>query len=202
VLRRVALTVLVAIVAGACNSNEKPNPGPTGRPDDVVRAAPDITLRTGTARVVGAAPGISATGTVTFETGEDRFEIAGRGKGKTPPFGVVHPAAVIDLLRGVVNVEPYGGAEVQGVGTKRYDVDIDLSKAITWTPKARRDDLELLVGQLGKDNKLWAAVFIDSVGRVRRVLLPVQTASERPYGDDKHIPQMVSVDYSDFGGDE
>lgn len=201
VLRRVLLALVVGLVVSACN-NESPSPGPTGRPDDVVRAAPDITVASRSARVVGAAPGITATGTVIFETGEDQLKLEGRERNENPPFGVVQPGAVIDLLRGVVKVEPYGGAEVQGVGTKRYDVDIDLFKAITATPVGRRDDLHLLDGVLGPDNLLWADVFIDGDGRVRRVLLPVQTTSERPYGDDKHIPKMVSVDYSEFGGEE
>ncbi len=174
-------------------------PGPTAHPDTVVRKAPDITFATGAARVVGAAPGpVTATGSVDFATGADRLDVQPPQK-STPPFGVTEPAAVLDLLRGAVKVTSYGGAEVQGIGTKRYEVDIDLGKAIAATPAERRADLHTLDGRLGDDDALWADVFVDTHGRVRRVLLPVRTSMVRPYGDDDRIPQMVSVDYSSFG---
>jgi hypothetical protein len=89
---------------------------------------------------------------------------------------------------------------VQGEGTKQYEVDIDLFKAITSTPVGpRRETLHLLDARLGPDNQIWANVFIDKLGRVRRVLIPVRTESDRPYGQSQIIPRMVSVDYSDFG---
>jgi hypothetical protein len=196
------LLVVVATLATACGGSGKGDPGPTGEPAAVVAAAPDITLSAGTARVVGAAPGINATGTVRFGDAEPTLTRAGADRDKPAPFGVLEPIAVLDLLRGVVSVDPYGGAQVQGIGTKRYELDIDLAKAILATPAARRGELLDLDGRLGSDNRVWADVFIDSAGRVRRVLLPVRAASDRPYGDDKNIPQLVSGDYSDFGGDQ
>ena len=55
-------------------------------------------------------------------------------------------------------------------------------------------------GTLGDDDELWADVFVDSQGRVRRMLLPgAHRRGIRPYGDDKRIPQLVSVDFFDFG---
>jgi hypothetical protein len=198
VLRRAVLIGVGGFVAVGCGSNNA-DPGPTAAPERVVAAAADATFAARTARVVGAAPGVSATGAVTFASGED--DLAGVGPNAADaPFGVLQPAAVVDLLRGVVAVRAYGGVQVQGVGAKRYEVDIDLAKAVAATPQARRAELVLLDGQVGDDGLLWADVFIDSAGRVRRMLLPVQTASERPYGDDKHIPRLVSVDFSDFGG--
>lgn len=188
--------MLLTAAAGACVGGGQP--GPTAHPDKVVRNAPDITLAVGTSRVVGAAPGVTASGVVTFATGEDQLDVRGRHTAD-PPFGVTEPAAVLDLLRGVVRVKSFGGAEVQGIGTKRYEVDIDLAKAIAATPAERRADLHILDGRLGKDDELWADVFVDSRGRVRRVLLPVHTSMIRPYGADDRIPQLVSVDYSDFG---
>ena len=47
--------------------------------------------------------------------------------------------------------------------------------------------------------EVWADVFIDSAGRVRRVLLPAHSDMIRPYGDSQVIPQLVSVDFFDFG---
>ena len=198
-LRRfLAALVFVALATGAAACDGKGDAGPTGKPDTVVRKAPDLTFATKNAHVVGAAPDVTATGRVNFVTGGDALTVRGR-KRATPPFGVTEPAAVIDLLRGVVDVRGYGGAEVQGEGTKRYEVDIDLAKAIAATPEARRADLHHLDGLLGPDDELWADVFVDKAGRIRRILLPVHTASNRPYGDDQSIPQMVSVDYSNFG---
>jgi hypothetical protein len=180
----------------ACSGNG--DAGPTGKPDTVVAEAPTRTLAAQSAHVVGAAPNVTATGRVDFRSGVDALKVRGLNAAK-PPFGVTQPAAVIDLLRGVVDVRAYGGAEVQGEGTKRYEVDIDLEKAIAATPEDRRADLHVLDGLVGDDEEVWADVFIDRAGLVRRVLLPVHTESARPYGDDKSIPQMVSVDYSDFG---
>jgi hypothetical protein len=196
--RSLAALLFVALVGTtpACSGNG--DAGPTGHPDAVVAAAPDVTTATNSAHVVGAAPNVTATGRVDFRTGVDSLKLSGLDKAK-PPFGVTQPAAVIDLLRGVVDVRAYGGAEVQGEGTKRYEVDIDLEKAIAATPEARRADLHVLDGLVGDDEEVWADVFVDRNGRVRRVLLPVHTESNRPYGDDQSIPQMVSVDYSDFG---
>ncbi|MEY2419279.1 MAG: hypothetical protein QOG90_1959 [Actinomycetota bacterium] len=195
-LRALAVLVVACAALTACGGGG--DAGPTGKPDAVVSHAPDLTMSTGTAHVLGAAPDVTATGRVNFATGADALALRGR-KRAHPPFGVTEPAAVIDLLRGVVHVRAYGGAEVQGDGTKRYEVDIDLSKATAATPEARRADLHELDGLLGADRELWADVFVDKAGRIRRVLLPVHTASNRPYGDDQSIPQMVSVDYSDFG---
>jgi hypothetical protein len=188
---------VIALVATACGAGNG-DPGPTAHPDKVIADAPDLTIATGAARVVTGAPGIEASGTVVFATGDDALIVKGRATNQ-PPFGVTQPVAVVDLLRGVVKVRAYGGAEVQGEGTKRYEVDIDLAKAIAATPAERRADLHLLDGLLGKDAQLWADVFVDGKGRVRRVLLPVHTEMDRPYGADKHIPQLVSVDYSNFG---
>jgi hypothetical protein len=193
------LVVVVVLVATACKAGNG-EPGPTGKPETVVRDAPDITFATKSAHVVTAAPPhFNATGKVTFASGLAKLALTPKSN-KLPPFGVLEPVAVIDLLRGVVAVRSYGGAEVQGVGTKRYEVDIDLYQAIVSTPLERRGDLHLLDGRLGDDKKLWADVFVDAQGRVRRVLLPLHTDTIRPYGSDKHIPQLVSVDYSDFGG--
>jgi hypothetical protein len=195
-LLRVLAVLSLVFAVTACNGNG--DAGPTGHPDTVVADAPDLTVSSKTAYVVGAAPNVTATGRVDFTTGADNLRPRGLDA-KNPPFGVVQPAAVIDLLRGVTKVRAYGGAEVQGEGTKRYEVELDLAKAIAATPEERRADLHLLDGLVGEDDELWADVFVDRTGRVRRVLLPVHTESNRPYGDDKSIPQMVSVDYSDFG---
>jgi hypothetical protein len=197
-----AVAAVVAALGGACFGGGQP--GPTAHPDAVIRSAPRLTVAARTARVVGAAPGlggappVTATGTVTFATGVARLDVVPPPKNK-PPFGVTEPMAVLDLLRGVVHVRSFGGAEVQGIGTKRYEVDVDLAKAIAAAPAERRSELETLQGKLGSDDELWADVFVDSHGRVRRVLLPVHTDMIRPYGADQTIPQLVSVDYSDFG---
>jgi hypothetical protein len=195
--RWLSVLFLVALTTAACGGGG--DAGPTGKPATVVADAPDVTLATKNAHVVGAAPGVTATGRVNFTSGSDALTVRGQRKAK-PPFGVTQPAAMVDLLRGVVHVRSYGGAEVQGEGTKRYELDIDLAKAIRATPAgSARDELLLLDGKLGADRQVWADVFIDGAGRIRRILLPVHTESDRPYGASQIIPPMVSVDYSDFG---
>lgn len=191
---RVACAVVLVVLA-ACGRGE---PGPTAAPATVVRAAPDATLAAGSATVQSSGPYVSAEGTVEFASGRDDLKIAGRDT-TSIPWGVTQPVAALDLLRGVVRIDAYGGSQVQGIGTKRYQLDVDLNTAIRATPENRRADLLLLEGKLGADNLLWVDVFVDSAGLVRRILLPVRTASERPYGDSKLIPQLVSVDFFDFG---
>jgi hypothetical protein len=194
---RLVAVLCVLVAAAACTGGG--DAGPTDAPATVVARAPEITFAAKNAHVVGAAPGVTATGRVDFTRGSDQLAVRGVAK-DSPPFGVTHPAAVIDLLRGVVHVRAYGGAEVQGEGTKRYEIDIDLSKAIAATPGGTRQaTLHLLDGRVGADNTIWGDVFVDRFGRVRRVLLPVRTESDRPYGQSQIIPPMVSVDYSDFG---
>ncbi len=163
-----------------------------------MKAAPDKTEATGSAAVATTGPFVNADGAVVFGSGVDTLTLGGR-RIATAPWGVREPVAALDLLRGARNVRSYGGAEVQGIGTKRYEADLNLAKALEATPVSRHADLELLRGKLGADGEVWADVFVDSAGRVRRLLLPVHPESERPYGDDKNIPQLVSVDFFDFG---
>ncbi len=186
---------LCLVALAACG---KGDPGPEASPDDVVRAAPNATVRAASARVSTTGPYVQATGTVNFATGVDTMALTGRDT-QNVPWGVDQPAAALDLLRGVVDVFAYGGAQVQGIGTKRYELVIDLDKAIAATPAPRRPDLRLLVGKIGDDGEVWADVFVDRSDRVRRILLPVALESERPHGDSKLIPQLVSVDFSGFG---
>lgn len=187
------MLVLGSLVA--CGNGD---PGPAASPTSVVRAAPDATLRAASAQVSTTGPYVQARGKVTFASGADSMALKGRDT-KNVPWGVNEPAAALDLLRGAVDVYAYGGAQVQGRGTKRYELILDLDKAIAATPAERQADLRLLTGKVGDDGQVWADVFVDSQSRVRRILLPVATASERPHGDSKLIPQLVSVDFFNFG---
>lgn len=188
----------LSLAAAACSGGDA---GPTGLPTDVIHRTPDVTMAGKTATVIGAAPGFEATGTVDFVTGADDLKVKESGRYGDPiSFGVVEPAAALDLIRGATNIEAYGGSEVQGIGTKRYQIDIDLEKAIAATPPARHADLIGLRGKIGPNDTIWADVFVDRQGRVRRILYPVRVKEGRPYRDDDRIPKMVSVDYSDFGG--
>lgn len=163
----------------------------------VVEEAPDATFAAGSATVASAAPGVTATGRASFATGVAKLTVA-PAQARTP-FGITEPIAVVDLLRGVVQVRPYGGSEVQGVGTKRYEIDIDVSHAIERTPLQRRAPLVRVAPRVGSDGRVWAVVFVDSDGRIRRTLVPVKLESERPAGHSKRIPEFVSVDFYEFG---
>lgn len=192
---RRATTAVALLALVACG---KGDPGPEDSPIAVVRAAPDTTVGAGSARVSTTGPYVQATGTVTFVSGRDTMALTGRNT-QAVPWGVNEPVAALDLLRGVIDVFAYGGAQVQGIGTKRYELVLDLDKAMAATPAARQADLRLLDGRIGDDGEVWADVFVDSAGRVRRILLPVATESERPHGDSKRIPQLVSIDFFHFG---
>jgi len=197
-MRAFSLAAAAALaLGGACGRGE---PGPTAAPSVVVAGAPDATFAAASATVSSAAPGVTATGRASFATGVANLKVA---PARAPtPFGVTDPIAVVDLLRGVVDVRPYGGSEVQGIGTKRYELDIDVARAVEETPVGRRAPLEAVRPRVGADGRLWAVVFVDAQGRIRRTLVPVKLDSERPAGGDKHIPEFVSVDFYEFGDNQ
>ncbi len=192
-MRALAVTVvLVALVSTACGSED--GAGPRGTADAVVGRAPDRTEAAGRAKVAAFAPGRQGDGTIDLRTGV--AQVAQKGPGAPNPF-LSDPALAIDLVRGAARIETFGGVGVQGVGTMMYELDVDPAKALAKAPPERRDRLAKVLPA----KAFYADVFIDTQGRIRRVLLPVDLTDPRQYGDSKITIEEMTVDFFDFTGD-
>ena len=191
-MRALAVTaVLVALVASACGSED--GAGPKGSAASVVGKAPAVTAAAGRAKVASFAPALRGEGSIDLRTGVARVVVTGPGAAN--PF-VSEPALVIDVVRGAMRIKTYGGVGVQGVGTMRYELDVDPAKALAAAPWGRRDRLS----QVLPKEPFYADVFIDTQGRIRRVLLPVDLTVPRQYGDSKITNEEMTVDFFDFAG--
>lgn len=187
------LVVIVALVASSCGGDR--SGGPTGRPQEVVLAAPDRTLRQRSAKVSVETPTAKSSGTVTFPT-TDHVTVSGSG----PSPELDDPLEVIDLVRGAVDIVAYGGAEVRGASTIRYSFDVDLDVAAQdASTEARRAQLRQVRADLGKPT-FYADVWIDSQRRIRRVQVPLDRRDKRPGYTAVVLERLVTVDFYDFNG--
>jgi hypothetical protein len=189
-VRALAVTVLfVVLVGAACGSED--GAGPRGSAQTVVGRAPALTEAAGRAKVASFAPGLQGNGSIDLHTGAAR--ITSKGPGAANPF-VSDPALAIDVVRGAVRIDTFGGVGVQGVGTMMYELDVDPAKALAAAPTGRRERLaKVLPAKL-----FYANVFIDTQGRIRRVLLPVDLSVPRQYGDSKITNEEMTVDFFAF----
>ncbi|MGH9177876.1 MAG: hypothetical protein ACRD0N_04905 [Acidimicrobiales bacterium] len=183
--------ILVTTVGTACGSDR--TGGPRGEPSAVVGAAPDRTVAAGRARFEASAPGAVRSGEVDFE---------GSGPaGDQPPTGehpeLDDPRAMVDLVRGALAVESYGGALVRGASTFRYEAVINVERAVVEAPAARRAAMEAFARRLGVP-AFYADIWVDGEGRLRRVQLPLEKTTERPEARSKRIPEFVTVDFFGF----
>jgi hypothetical protein len=180
---------LVAFVLAGCGSED--GAGPRGSAQTVVGRAPEVTEAAGRAKVASFAPARQGDGTIDLRTGVAR--VAQKGPGAANPF-IGDPALAIDVVRGAVRIDTFGGVGVQGVGTMMYEIDVDPAKALAAAPPARRERLATALPA----TPFYADVFIDTQGRIRRVLLPVDLTVPRQYGDSKITNQEMTVDFFDF----
>lgn len=189
-MRAVTLTlVITALTLAGCGSED--GAGPTGEPAVVLDRAPGITLAEGRARVLAAGPGMESTGSLDLRTGTAKVTV--KGAGEASPF-LTDPALALDVVRGVVDIDPFGGLQARGVGTIMYEVDVDPAKALAATPASRRERLAAVL----PSTRFYADVFVDSQGRIRRVQLPVDLTTPRQYGDSKITNEEMTVDFYDF----
>lgn len=183
---------LVALL-GACGTE-------TGRradPDTVVRSAPDRTLAETAAQVEAAAPDASSGGRVRLGDPEAQLQLSGPGASHDYP-ELGHPSAVVDLVRGAVEVVSYGGAAVRDASTFRYETVIDVERAVRATPDARQAAVRALADRL-RAPTFYADVWVDGEGRLRRVQMPVAKTTKRPGFRDRSRPSLVTVDFFAFG---
>lgn len=190
----VSAALAVTIVTAACGgATERPR----GEPLAVVRAAPDRTFAAGSARVEAAAPDANSAGVVRFTGPSPSLALTGRGASKGYP-ELAHPRAVVDLVRGALDVESYGGVAIRGTSTFRYEAVVNVERAVATTPPERRGDMEAFAAMLGA-SAFYVDVWIDDQGRLRRVQLPVEKTTLRPGSRDRRQPELLTVDFFAFG---
>ena len=151
-----AVLLLVAVtLAGACG--DRPPRVPTGEPLSVVRTSADLTERSGEMRVFVDAPGESVNAVVDLARGAGPVEIRERA------------GAALAAIRTAEQAEAFGGQQVRGISTMRYDV----------TPRG------------GGDIDVWVSVD----GRARRVQLPDGPLTEPPPTQANGLPGLVTIDF-------
>jgi hypothetical protein len=186
-----AVTLCLAAVVGAgCGSEE--GSGPKGSAAAVVARAPALTRAAGAARVSGNGTGVETSGTIDLRTGVARMTT--HGHEVVAPF-LTDPALALDVVPGAVRVVSYGGVEVQGTGTIKYELDVDPAKVLAAAPAARRSRLEAAL----PSKEFYADVFIDTQGRIRRILLPADLDVPRQYGKSQITNEEITVDFFEFG---
>jgi hypothetical protein len=199
--------------------------GPSGRPEDVVGRAPDVTLAAGTAEIRINSPAASAQGVIDFATHTANLTVSDVTLSKPADLQIAgaksyvrlastsawlpvdgslpealrggDPFADLDLLRGTVHILSDGGGEVDGASTISYTLTIDPQQAITTTPPARQ--AELRAALQGRTALFMMQVWIDSTLRVRRVEVSTDlTATTQATRSDRYLI-ATDVDYLSFG---
>ena len=187
-VRRAAAAALLLGALGGCTDGD---PGvPTGSPVAVLAAAPDRTLRAGTAEISitsdlaeyhGSVDFSGGSGTVTpavprgAEDPAPQALRAGVDLGADDPLvGATsyNPFFAIDVVRGATNVRPFGGRQVKGNTALQYRIDIDLDRAVDAAPDASRDALRAAIDPIRAGDGFTTDVFVDSNGRFVRIDLP------------------------------
>lgn len=162
------MLLLGLAVLTACG--DRPPRVPTGDPLEVVRAAPDLTEQVGRVTVFVDRPGESVSAQLELRRGQtprylrdrsgilDRTDIRERAR------------AALDLARRATEAEAYGGQQVRGVSTMRYEVTVPGG---------------------------WEAdVWIDVGGRVRRVQFADGATPQSPDPTQPNgLPALVTVDF-------
>ncbi|MBW3537455.1 MAG: hypothetical protein KY395_06780 [Actinobacteria bacterium] len=154
--------LFVIVLAGALGGCASDQPRvPTGDPLSVVKAAPEQTTSAGPVTVVVSAPDEDLEGRVDLATGEGPLEVRR------------HADIALERVGRAAKAVPYGGQQVRGASTMRYEVT---------TAEGSRID-----------------VWIDVEGRVRRVELPDAPADAPPEASPptqpNGLPALVTVDF-------
>jgi hypothetical protein len=183
--RRIAsLAAFALAVAAAAGCGADRTGGPKGDPTTIVSTSPDRTIAAGTARVDVAIPGATAAGTIDFRDGRADLRVQ-------PPSATAHelrnPLVALDVVRAAVKVTPYGGAEVRGASTIKYELEVAPAEA-----------LEAALGGGLTGDTFYADVFIDAQRRIRRVSIPLDLNERRPSRTNRILAKLATIDFHDF----
>jgi hypothetical protein len=188
-VRALFFTLGLVVLVGACGSEQ--TAGPTGRPAAVVGQAPRLTAAAGAAKVAGHGPGVQTTGTIDLRTGLARMTTIGHRSAE--PF-LTDPGLALAVVPGATRIVSYGGVEVQGIGTIKYELDVDPAKVLAAAPAEQRERLRSVL----PSKSFYTDVFIDSSGRIRRILMPVDLNEPRQYGKSQITNEEMTVDFFGF----
>jgi len=189
-IRGAALALVATVGVSACGADR--TGGPRGAPQEVVDAAPDLTVAAGRARFEAGAPDARRTGVVDFAA-----PTVAQGDDATPYPELNDPRSVVDLVRGALAAESYGGAAVRGASTFRYEAVVNVERAVAETPADRRATMAGFARLIGSP-AFYVDVWVDDEGRLRRVQIPLKRTAERPAARSKVIPQYLTVDFFEF----
>jgi hypothetical protein len=175
--------IAAALTIAACGQDR--GGGPQGRPEAVVRASADTTLRQRSAHVFvdgpdgrhseGTVDPAARTGTLTLTApGLSATTITAGGTAPKPldKAEYTDPLAVVDLVRHAQDVDPFGGLLVRGAGAVRYDVHI--------RPPGQQP--------------FFADVYVDKQGRVRRLTVPEDRTDHRVKDNEYRLARLITVD--------
>lgn len=147
---------LSSILVAACGDSAPRVP--TGDPLEVVRESADVTVNAGLATVYVDSPGESASAAVDLAREVGPEEIRARA------------LEALELARRATKATAYGGQQVRGASTMRYEV----------TPEGG--------GRLD--------VWVDVAGRARRIQFPPGDLSATPPPTQPNgLPALVSIDF-------
>lgn len=184
----------MALVLAACGSDR--TGGPTGAPTDVVRGAPERTLAAAAVSVEASAP--DAQSAARLAPGAPHADLEARGPGAAAGYPeLADPLGLVDLVRGAVDVVSYGGQPIRGVSTFRYEVVVNVERALAVAPPARQPATRAMAERVGSSS-FYADVWVDNDGRLRRIQVPVAKTAVRPEAHVKVPPAVVTVDLFDY----
>lgn len=151
--------LLSLLIAAACSGGGEPRV-PEGPPLTVVRDAPAITRSAGRFEVFLEAPGESASAEVDLGAGSGPAEVRARLE------------ALLGLLEDARRATPFGGQQVRGAASFRYEVET----------------------AEGADIDVW----IDASGRLRRIEVPnvplPPDETPAPTQPGNGLPSLLTVD--------
>lgn len=107
-----------------------------------------------------------------------------------------NPLTALDLLRGAVEAEPYGGTALYSVPTFRYQITVDRAAAVVALGERRGP---AVIAATTGTGQLPADVWLDAEGRVRRVQFGNDLAVATTTTDRRGFPVATTVDLFDFG---
>lgn len=184
--RAVALALVVtAALTGLAGCGKDRSGGPKGDPTEIVSGGPAKTEAAGTARVEVAIRAAVATGAADFVAKTASMQVKPVTASEPE---LRDPLVALDIVRAMASVRVYGGAEVRGASTIKYELDV-----------APTPDLVTRMGVGPKKGTFYADVFVDSLGRIRRVTVPIDPDEKRPSDTHKILAKVVTIDFYDFG---
>ena len=199
----VAVTVIVLVATAGCGADR--SGGPRGSSTEVVMAAARRTRNASSARVAVAAPGAQVTGVIDFVGDCSTLKVTGPSGIPMPGSAAVlpgrlprdDPKGVLDLLSAVKKINVYGGAEVRGASTIRYELTLSLKDLRRKNPAVA---VQVDKNLPGLASVFPASIYVDSKGRILRLQFPEQLSSTSTIVSSSGVNvEATTIDFFAFG---